>query len=286
MAAPGDMTQDAVGADLVSWATAHGAPADRHLIRRLARVVTAIAPELSPSRATLLARYGLWTFLVDDALDDMTADPRALTDLAGRLTTLVRTTTAATTAAGTAAGTGPHPLDTMLAELLAEPPVTEAPALLARFADALCTAIDTGVQHTIRAQRMRQGRAGAPTVVEYLSVAGHHVNYASFAYLLLILTGARPAAASPRVGTALMAASRAIRIANDVASVDRDRAAGRLNIVLLRQPADAAGIAAFGRRIDRYVQLHDRLLRDVADTGVLSRSLHVAVAVYRTADLR
>ncbi|MET7426789.1 terpene synthase family protein [Dactylosporangium sp. NPDC005555] len=267
-----------IGADLWRWADTHGARPDRGLARRLAEVVTTIAPDLPIAGATVAARYSLWTFLVDDALDDVTVDPVALTELAGRLTTLVRTT---------AATSAPAPmLDAMLAELLAELRLANAPTLLARFTDALCDAIDAGVEHTLRAQRIQQGHAGAPTVVDYLAVAESHVNYRSFAYLLLILAEAPPAAVpSPRVDKALVAASRAIRIANDLASVDRDRAAGRLNVLLLRQ-VDAAGIAAFERRIDRYVRLHDDLLRDAAEAGVLRRSLHVAVAVYRVTDLR
>ena len=94
-----------------------------------------------------------------------------------------------------------------------------------------------------------------------------------------------PGEAVPRIDKALVAASRAIRIANDLASVDRDRAEGRLNLLLL-PPAGTADIAALERQVDRYVRLHDHLLRDVADAGVLRRSLHVAVAVYRVTDLR
>ncbi|GAA3221760.1 terpene synthase family protein [Dactylosporangium siamense] len=267
-----------IGADLWRWASTHGARPDRNLTQRLAKVVTAIAPDLPASSAMVLARYCLWTFLVDDALDDVDADPAVLTGLAGRLSTLVRATDAPS---------APAPaLDAMLAELLAELRLAKAPTLLARFADALCAAIDAGVQHTVRAQQIQQGRAGAPTVVEYLAVAEHHVNYRSFAYLLLILAKASPTAVkSSRIDKALVAASRAIRIANDLASVDRDRAAGRLNVLLL-QRLDVVDVAAFERRIDRYVRLHDDLLRDVVEASVLRRSLHVAVAVYRVTDLR
>ncbi len=286
MVAPKDMLHDAggpatpaaVGEDLAQWAKAHGAGVDRRLAQRLADVVTTIAPDLPAAGRRLLTRYSLWTFLLDDELDDVTAGPDALAELAARLITLVRTATATSTPAGT--------LEAMLAEIVIELRSVGPPALLARFDDALCTAISTGVQHTVRAQQLRQGRAGAPTAVEYLAVAGHHINYCSFAYALLILTRATPTApAAQRIDKALVAASRAIRIANDLASVDRDRAEGRLNIVLL-PPADTVDIAALERQVDRYVRLHDRLLRDAAGAGVLRRSLHTAVAVYRVTDLR
>ncbi|MEV0133092.1 terpene synthase family protein [Dactylosporangium sp. NPDC050688] len=286
MVASKDMLRDAggpptpatIGEDLAQWAKDHGAGVDRRLAQRLADVVTRIAPDLPAAGRRLLARYSLWTFLLDDELDDVTAGPDALAELAGRLITLVRTATAASTPTRT--------IEAMLAEIVIELRSVGPPALLARFDDALCTAISTGVQHTVRAQQLRQGRAGAPTAVEYLTVAGHHINYCSFAYALLILTRATPtAAAAQRIDKALVAASRAIRIANDLASADRDRAEGRLNIVLL-PPADTVDIAALERQVDRYVRLHDRLLRDTADAGVLRRSLHTAVAVYRVTDLR
>lgn len=286
MVAPKDMLRDAggpstpatIGEDLVRWAEVHGAGVDRRLAQRLADVVTTIAPDLPVAGLRLLARYSLWTFLLDDELDDVTAGPDALAELAGRLITLVRATTAISTPT--------RPLEAMLAGIVVELRSVGPPALLARFDDALCTAISTGVQHTVRAQQLRQGRAGAPTAVEYLAVAGHHINYCSFAYALLILTRATPAAAAAqRIDKALVAASRAIRIANDLASADRDRAEGRLNIVLL-PPADTVDIAALERQVDRYVRLHDRLLRDTADAAVLRRSLHTAVAVYRVTDLR
>jgi hypothetical protein len=270
-------TPDAIGTDLRRWATVHAAPAGRGLIRQLADVVTGIAPDLPVPRLALLARYSLWTFLLDDELDDVTRDPVALTGLAARLTTLVRTPAAA--------GAPPGTLDAMIAELIGEFRLFGAPALLARFTDALCTAIDAGVEHTLRAQQIRQGRAGVPTVEEYLTVAGRHINYDSFAYALLILARASPAtAAAPRIGMALSAASRAIRIANDLASLDRDRAEGRLNIALLSPGRTAA--ATFEYRIGHYVRLHDHLLRDAAEAGVLCRSLHAAVEVYRVTDLR
>jgi hypothetical protein len=178
----------------------------------------------------------------------------------------------------------PPVLDAMLAELLGAVGLLAPPPLFSRFADALCAAIDAGVQHTVRAQQIQQGRGTLPAVVEYLAVADRHVNYASFAYLLLIITEAAPTVAVlPRIDRAVMAASRAIRIANDLASVDRDRAAGRLNILLLQDPA---GVAASQRRIGRYARLHDHLLREVAEAGVLHRSLHIALAVYRVTDLR
>lgn len=268
-----------IGTDLWQWGRARGARVDRGLAGRLAEVVAVIAPDLPVHRLTLLARYCLWTFLVDDELDDLTADAAVLTELADRLTTVART--------ASAGSMPPHVLETMLAELIESlRAAAAAPTLLTRFADALCIAIDTGVQHTLHAKEIRQGRAAAPTVVEYLAVAGHHVNYRSFAYALLMLAGPDPAAdLGTRTDMALIAASRAVRIANDLRSVDRDRAAGRLNIMLLPSSA-AANVGALERQVDRYVRLHDHLLPDVTQAGVLRRSLRVAVGIYRVTDLR
>ncbi|MGI5243035.1 terpene synthase family protein [Dactylosporangium sp. CA-139066] len=268
----------AIGTDLCRWGRAGGADVDLGLAMRLAGVVAAITPDLDVARLTVLARYTLWTFLVDDELDDTAADAAVLAGLAARLSRVAR--------AAPAGSGAPHVLETMLAELVESLRAASAsPALLHRFSDALCVAIDTGVQHTVRAQAIRQRRAAAPTVVEYLSVAAHHVNYRSFAYALLILAGPDPASvAGARTDMALTAAARAVRIANDLRSVDRDRAAGRLNVMLL--PPGAMDAAALERQIDHYVRLHDRLLRDVAEADVLRRSLRVAVGIYRVTDLR
>jgi hypothetical protein len=265
-----------VGADVSQWAS--GAHFDPGVTQRLADVVTAIAPDLSMSRLSLLARYSLWTILVDDEVDDPAADPAVLVQLAARLTTIARMTR-------------PVParsqlLEAMLAELLGElRSAARAPALATRFTDALCAAIDTGVRHTVLAQQIRDGHARPPTALEYLTVASHHVGYRGFAYALLMLARPTPAtAAVQRTDMALTAASRAIRIANDLRSVDRDRAAGRLNILLL--PTGGLNAGELARQADRYVRLHGRLLRGVAAADVLRRSLRLAVGVYRDSDLR
>ena len=145
--------------------------------------------------------------------------------------------------------------------------------------------------HRCRRGRCAQAATRRPSgAVSLITAGARRENFAMIIYL-----GRRwrqagdpaqgPGEAVPRIDKALVAASRAIRIANDLASVDRDRAEGRLNLLLL-PPAGTADIAALERQVDRYVRLHDHLLRDVADAGVLRRSLHVAVAVYRVTDLR
>ena len=120
-----------------------------------------------------------------------------------------------------------------------------------------------------------------PTDVErYLDVASRDVNYRSFAYALLLLIGD---GYPPNVDAILDPASRAVRLANDLRTVERDRAAGRRNIL------DFEDRASVARRIRTELRRHDRLLRDLRP-GPARRALHrgvrVAVGLYAVGDLR
>jgi hypothetical protein len=265
--------------DLLAWAAAAGADVDRGLADRLATVVAAIAPDLPASALAVLARYSLWTFLLDDELDDVSAEPAVLAALAERVD---RRVNGDKSVAGGA-------LDAMLADLVEALQATSAdPAVLTRFAGSLCDAVHAGIEHTVRAQQIRHDRAPMPGVVEYLAVASRHINYRSFAYALMLLAIPGPAGRSlTLIDEALGAASRAVRLANDLRSVDADRAAGRLNVLLLPyHDGTPIDVAAVERRIGCDVRLHDRLLRDVPGAGVLRRSLRVATGIYRITDLR
>jgi hypothetical protein len=142
------------------------------------------------------------------------------------------------------------------------------------------------------------GRRAPPAAGEYLATAARDVNYASFAYAAALLAGCRAeggaaesGAALPAIERALAPAGRAVRLANDLRSVRRDRIAGRFNVLALRH-RDGAPVrpGTVRRAIRTAVRRHDRLLRApdaAAGCGpLLTNALHVAVGVYRLADLR
>jgi hypothetical protein len=125
------------------------------------------------------------------------------------------------------------------------------------------------------------GTEPPPTLERYLALADQDVNYRGFAYALAVLAGSPVDNAV--LDAALVPACRAVRLANDVRSADRDRAAGRLNVLSLRR-ADGTPVTeqAVWRAVDRCVCRHDTIVAD----PTLSHSLHAAVAMYRAGDLR
>jgi hypothetical protein len=85
-------------------------------------------------------------------------------------------------------------------------------------------------------------------------------------------------------------AATAVRLANDLRSLDRDRAEGQLNVLILAEPDGSPGCAdRVQSRIAELVGEHRRMLapvRNAAVRAVLTGSLDVALGVYRHADLR
>lgn len=272
----------ALCADLRQWARMVPGHADDRMVERLSAIVAAVAPRLPPARLALLARYALWAVLLDDRLDAPAADPDRLRDLRDRVRDVL----------GTGGAPGDDRLCAALADLVARFRAAGGdPALLEAFTAALRDAVRAGVDQAVLHQQVRAGRRPPPAVGEYLVTATRDVNYRSFAYAVTLLTGARPGgAALQAIDRALTPASRAVRLANDLRSVHRDRAAGRFNVLTLRQDHGApVHPGAVRRAIHGEVRRHDGLLRAAGTAGhvaTLTNSLHVAVGVYRLADVR
>src|SRR4051812_35287962 len=76
--------------ELWRWAETSGVRVDRRLVMRLAAVVAAMALDLERDRLALLARYTLWTVLLDDRLDQPEADLDTLYGLLARVSAVVR----------------------------------------------------------------------------------------------------------------------------------------------------------------------------------------------------
>lgn len=249
--------------------------------RSLCLVIAAIAPALRYDRLALLARYAGWTIRLDDRLDRPDPDPADLREL--------RDAVAAVTAAAEPGRPAPaDPVVRELARLLAELAGLDRSggAALARLRAELRSAVASGVQHALLGQAVTTGRAPPPAAEAYLATAARTVNYRSFGYALLALIGGDPLGTA--VDRALWHAAEAVRLANDLRSLDRDRAEATLNVLWLRT---ATGDRVTGRwvrtAIDRRVRAHDWALASTDRPGrVLTRSLHVSVGLYRLGDLR
>jgi hypothetical protein len=284
-----------LGDDVWRWAGMSGVRVDRRLVERLAAVVAAVALDIDRDRMALLSRYVLWTVLLDDRLDEPDADVDTLYTLLARVSAVVSGDGPALAGAESALVRDGDLLDGLLDDLLAEfRACAEGAEVLARLTDALCDAVRAGIEHALLAREVRLGRASPPSVADYLAMASRDVNYRSFAYGLTLLAGERlDGGVLCRIDRALAPASRAVRLANDLRTVERDRAARRFNVLMLRgDDGSAVRVGAVQRQITDHVRRHDRLLRKIpvtdakASIAALVNSLRVAVGVYRVADLR
>jgi hypothetical protein len=267
------LTRQALADDLRQWSAAVGVPCEPRLADRLAAVIVAIVPEADASRQALLARYSLWTVLLDDRLDEPGADPAVLRALTEHLAAVARPDPD---------GAGDEPLAQLLVELLG---AFRRYGDTARLVEALGDAMRAGVEQASRDPGV------LPALDDYLAVASRDINYRSFAHALVLLVGgSRPPAALRAIDAALEPASRAVRLANDLRTVDRDLAADRLNVLSLRHPGGGpVRVATVVRQIADEVRRHDVLLGAVPDAVVaaaLRNSLHVAIGLYRSGDLR
>lgn len=259
-----------------SRAPHHGLPAlDPGTRERVCAVVVSIAPHLATDRLTLLVRYALWSVVLDDRID--TPPPRPATRRA-------------TTAAGTP---DPDPLPTTLGGILRHLSHYDPTGVAwTRCARTLREAITDGTRHRRLGQAVVAGTRPPPTAEEYLAVAARTVNYLSFAYALLAVTGFTLAPSHvDRLAPALRHAAYAIRLANDLRSVERDRATGALNVLALYTADHTAVTPRWVRQeITRHCRAHDHALTrrhtQPPVARALRRSLRTSLALYQLADLR
>lgn len=257
-------------------------PAEPELSRRVCLAVTAIAPTLPHRRLALLARYAGWSIRLDDRLDRPEADPGAL----HRLRDAVAAATVGRPLRQRSAPADPVPdqLVGILAELAGLD--RSGGAAVGRFGAALRDAVDCGVWHALLGRAVAAGTRPPPTAEQYLAVAARTVNYRSFGYALLALTGAGDL--DRAVDRALWYAAGAVRLANDLRSRERDRAEQTLNVLQLRTAAGAPVTGAWVRAgIERRRQAHEWALASApAPAGVLIRCLRISIALYQLGDLR
>lgn len=265
------------------WPLAHRPGAG--LARRVGVVVAAIAPWLPHRRQGLLARYALWTLLLDDECDRPDASLAQIDRLLGAVTAVVagEETPAEETPAE-------FPLAAELAAIVAQLRRCDPTGAGAcRLGATLRQAMAAEAQHLRLAHAVAHGHAAPPTAEEYLAVAAHTVHYVSFAYVLL---AAARIPANRRFTEALWHAACAVRLSNDLRSVARDRAEGRLNVLSLSTAAGAPVSRPWVHHaIERHLRDHDRALmrlpRGLADAApTLRRCVRVSVGLYRHSDLR
>jgi hypothetical protein len=159
-----------------------------------------------------------------------------------------------------------------------------------RFASALADALRAEVTHLGYARRgsWRQRL----TFERHLVLGVRHVNYRSFGLALLLLSaGEVPAELLDLADAALVPGAAAVRLANDLRSVGRDRVEDRPNALELRTRHGAPVTEALVRdRIAGYAARHDALLaryRGPAAGAVpaLRDSLRLTLALYQLTDL-
>lgn len=275
-----------LAADAATWAGPVDHLLGTTLYHRLAVSVATIAPGLGYQDVLLLLKYSLWTFLLDGRLDEGDPTPTALAEVRGTVDALL------------ARDRAPSPGDffeTVLADLIDEFHRRDSGgALFAAFRRSLAESVTADVEHILLGRRVAAGQADPPSGAEYLELAGRHVNYGSFVFALLTMRGQTPDPDTlHHVAESLPAACRAVRLANDLATVRKDVRERNLNILLLRDrdgtPNTPASVTA---EIRRQCRLHLAALagiRSPAGAGVrtaLRHALRVSITLYQITDLR
>jgi hypothetical protein len=261
----------------------------------VAAAVAAGVPDLPDERLGLLVRWSLWAYGLDDRLDAPDATPERVAairdEVTGALAAAVPDGADRSEGGGTA---GPDDAGRWegggIVGMLAELRGYGEPALVERFRGRLAESVTAAAELVAMSRRVAGGRP-PPTVDGYLGLAGPDVYYRPYGLAVLALLEPPVTAADlDRCDRALEPAAVAVRLANDLRSIGRDRDEGQLNVLLLAGP-DGTAItpAAVRRRITALVARHRRMLapvRHATAAPVLVRSLRVAVGVYRHGDLR
>jgi Terpene synthase family 2, C-terminal metal binding len=257
-------------------------PWQPELHRRICFMVAAIAPGLPYQRLSALARYARWSILLDDRLDGADPDPAALDRLQQAVTAVTR-----------AKWTGPDPVLALLARILDElARYDRSGAAVARVGTELRDAVASGVEHALLSRAVIRRRQPPPTAEQYLAMAARTVNYRSFAFALLAAgSDVWTVPAPPTIDRPLWHAAYAVRLSNDLRSVERDRAEQTLNVLCLHTAAGAGVTPRFVRaQIGHRLRAHDDALAGSVEPGqvgaVLTRGLRLSVGLYRLTDLR
>jgi hypothetical protein len=255
------------------------------LYESLAMTVAAIAPWLAHAELSMLVRFSLWAYLLDDRLDAPAAD-RADARAVGRVVAKVLRTGRASS---------PDFLETGLAEVYRDLRRYDPRGhVTVRFAVALCDGVRAAVTHVEQSRRLAQGKCGQPAAEEYLDIAARHVHYRSFALALLAMVGDDPSHDElDFLDATLVPAAIAVRLSNDLCTFGKDQREGNLNVLGLRS-WDGATMTPdhVDGEIERQVNAHLALLErasimDLGDSrAALANSLRISVGLYRIGDLK
>ena len=254
--------------------------------RRLTHQIAAIAPDLPVDRLELLARHAICMIRFDDVLDRQTAGPEALQPLVDAVTAVTL---------GIDDGSS-NPLLATLAGIVGElAGYDRSGRTLGRYVNALQDWITAEVAMVQVRQAVAAG-GRQPTAEEYLALAARTVNYRSFAYALLVVTGGSLSAGQLAcVDSPLWHAAWAVRLGNDLRGLPRDQGEPVLNVLWLRTEAGSPVTPAYLREeIRRRAKAHDDELRALSGLGAiaattertLTRCLHQSVQLYLRTDVR
>lgn len=258
----------------------------RRLCRRVCVQVAAIAPQLAFEQLSVLMRYTLWSYRLDNRVEAIGFDQAALSRLRDGVAAVV-------------AGGQTDPADPLLAdlgrirgELFRYDRIGD---VVARFGEAVRDAVAAEIDQR-RLERAVAAGGDPPTAERYLEVAIRNMNYRSFAYVLLALTGEQLTDGQLRcLDVALRHACYAVRLTNDLRGAAQDQACGTLNVLGLRTATGLAVTPGYvWAEAAHQVRAHDTVLLSLTRLGAitelpeqaLTRSLAQAVRLYRRTDLR
>lgn len=257
------------------------------LRRRVTHQVAAIAPDLPVDRLELLARHAICTIRFDDLLDLRARTPDELAGLVDGVTAVIL---------GEHGGSS-NPLLATLAGIVGElAGYDRSGRTLGRYVNALQDWIAAEVAMVQLRQAVAAGRRRPPTAEEYLEIAARTVNYRSFAYALLAVTGGSLTAGQLAcVDSPLWHAAWAVRLGNDLRGVQRDLGEPVWNVLWLRTGTGARVTPGYVREeIRRRANAHDDELRALSGLGAvaaatertLTRCLRQSVRLFLQTDVR
>lgn len=268
-----------------AWASQLLGPAAGRACENLAFVVASTSPTMAPDRLSLWLRLCLWTIFADDKLDDPAATMSAVEEIGSRVSTALNDVHHI--AQDDVVCGSLHEVLQGLAEY------DRSGFWLPHVVVGLQAGVLAGVEHVRLSRLVRQGALRAPTYEAYLDLASKSINHRAVALAMLLLTDDEPATEDDlrRLNCALDSACCAIRLANDLRSIERHQSEGLLNALLL---CTADGQAVTPELLRRQIRFHGSVYNDLVASistssdvrEALSSSLRLAVGVYGLGDLR
>jgi hypothetical protein len=244
-------------------------PFDATMFSMLSQAIAFSSPWLDADRLRIAGRAAIWAFGLDWCIDYLARSPDDVAAVIARCLAV-------------ADGNAADP-DDSLARFLAEirdELAFAVPALHAAWREELARMLEA------QAREWQWHSAGAlPSLTEYLANAAN-AGF-SFVFVSHLSSAGDPAPTTdlPELRTAARQAERVIRLLNDLASYDRDRAWGDLNALMLPGVARREVEAHLRDETDVALDLIDGLRgRYPESAGYLERQLGFCSGIYRIAD--